>query len=80
MNDDIAEMRAASRLGGSRLCSVCRVLEEMTPEHRAVFEQALDTPGINTTGILAWMEKRGYKLDLVAPAKRLLEHKAQHRG
>jgi hypothetical protein len=80
MDEDIAEMLAASAGGSTRECSVCRLLNEMTPEHRATFELALDTPGINTTGILAWMAKRGYKLNLIAPAKRILEHKAQHRG
>lgn len=80
MDEDITEMLAASPTGGRLQCAVCRLLEDMTPEHRAAFEQGLDHPRINTTGILAWMKKRGYELDLVAPQKALLTHKAHHRG
>lgn len=80
MDDDIAEMLAASPTGGNVKCAVCRLLEEMTPEHRTAFDKGLDHPRINTTGILAWMKARGYVLDLVAPQKSLLTHKAHHRG
>lgn len=80
MNDDIAEMRAASRFGGSQDCSVCKLLESMTPEHREPFEKGLDTPGVNTTGMLRWLERRGYTLPVKAPAQSLRRHRASHRG
>jgi hypothetical protein len=53
--------------------------EEMTPEHREAFRQSYDVAAINTTGQLAWLEAKGYKLDRKAPAKVLLMHRAHIR-
>ena len=80
MDDDIQEMLDSSPRGGSQGCATCRLVEQMTPEHRASLDKAFDTVGINTTGILAWMKKHGYVYDIQAPRKSLLEHKARHRG
>ena len=47
----------------------------MTPEDLATFRKAYETRGINTTGMLWWLEEKGYKLDRRAPAKVLLNHR-----
>ena len=47
----------------------------MTPEHAERFQASFGWEGVNTTGQLAWLAKRGYEIDVKAPTKALLYHK-----
>jgi len=74
MSDELARMRTHSGPSQSR-CGACELEADMTPEDLATFRKAYETRGINTTGMLWWLEEKGYKLDRRAPAKVLLNHR-----
>lgn len=77
MDDELEYMRARSNLNRSD-CGACLMEETMSPEHREAFRLGLKTKGVNTTGILSWLELKGYKLDRQAPRKVLINHRENH--
>ena len=77
--DDLAEMLAA-QAGQPSECGLCQLMEQMTPEHLEALERGLGDRRVNTTGILAWLAKRGYVMDRKAPNKVVSNHRQRHRA
>jgi hypothetical protein len=76
-DEDLEYMRARSGVNRTD-CGACHLEEQMTDEHREAFRLGLKTKGVNTTGILAWLEAKGYRLDRQAPRKVLINHRDNH--
>lgn len=75
MDEDLEYMRARSGVNRSD-CGACQLEEQMTPEHREAFRAGLKTRGVNTTGVIAWLESKGYHLDRKAKPKVLINHRS----
>jgi hypothetical protein len=59
-DDALQEFRVLSTVSRGT-CSIVTALQQLTPEDRVLFQQAIQTPDITHTAISKWLTRRGIK-------------------
>lgn len=58
--DDLQEFRALIKRRGPN-CDLCRIVREMTDDHRDKLRRAFAAPDITDAAIAEWVTQRGYE-------------------
>ena len=77
--DVLDEMRAFGAQRGPR-CALCRLMDEMTPEHRELCQRGIATLGITDEMVALWVADKGYTWDISNPKACVTYHRQSRHG